>query len=323
MPRRVDATIEDRIDGSIDPIYEADVLRKRKGGTMRSPLGEHPTDADYSRARAQAAFSGILDILRRHPRELLPFEEVRSHFLVRGQYDRGIRLVPLSKIVGSQGRYTDFDRSFLPRVSLTKERWTQISLARYRNIELPPIELYKLGDIYFVIDGNHRVSVARHAGQFDIRAHVMELVIDVPLAPGLQLADLIPKEEQSDFFDWTNLAQLRPGCMIEVTELGSYLDLIRHINWQRTCLSVLRATEVSSEEAVLDWYDTVYTPLASAIQASNVLRSFPGRTETDLYLWIMDHGHDLLYQAPDGSGNSWLAGIARRLTRLLNRRRLR
>jgi hypothetical protein len=292
---------------------------------MRSPFIEHPTDSDFSRARAQAAFSGILDVLRRHPRELLPFEEVRSRFLVRGQFDRGVQLVPLSKIVGSQGRYTDFNRSFLPRDSRTSERWKQVSLARYRNIELPPIELYKLGGIYFVADGNHRVSVARHAGQVDIEAHVMELAIDVPLSPDLELADLIRKEEQGDFYEWTNLAQLRPGCSIEVTELGGYLDLIRHINWQRTCLAVARGAEVSSEQAVLDWYDTVYMPLVAAIRSSNVLRSFPGRTETDLYLWIMDHGQDLLDPA-GGSRRPSLAAFRKHLAaakaRLLNRFRL-
>ena len=294
---------------------------------MRSPLIEHPADADFSRARARAAFSGILDFLRGQPRELLPFEEVRSHFLVRGQYDRGIQLVPISKIVGSHGRYADFNRSFLPRGTRTKERWKRVSLARYRNIELPPVDLYKLGGIYFVADGNHRVSVARHAGQTDIRAHVTELAIDVSLSPDLELADLVRKEEQSDFFEWTNLAQLRPGCDIEVSELGGYLELIRHINWQRACMSAMRDGEVSGEEAVLDWYDTVYTPLATAIQTSNVLRSFPGRTVTDLYIWIMAHGQDLLQPGSGSAGPDGLSGIARRLTtgttRLLGRIRRR
>jgi hypothetical protein len=289
---------------------------------MRSPLREQPGDADFSRARRQAAFSTILDILRRHPRDLLPYEEVRSRFHIRSQHDRGIEVVPLAKIIGSQGRYTDFNRSFLPRGSLTKERWTQVSLARHQNIELPPVELYKLGGIYFVADGNHRVSVARHAGQIDIEAHVMELTIDVSLSPDLELADLILKEEQADFFEWTNLAQLRPGCTIDVSELGGYLELIRHINWQRTCLSVARGTDVSSEEAVLDWYDTVYVPLVSAIQASNVLLSFPHRTEADLYLWMMNHGQDLLVGASHLT-ESWLATLSRRLSAvragLLNR----
>ena len=284
--------------------------------TLRNPLGEDLADTDFSQARRQAALSGILDILRRQPRELLPFEEVRSRFLVRGQYDRGVQLVPISKIVGSQGRYSDFNRSFLPRGSRTKERWKQVSRARQRSIELPPVELYKLGGIYFVVDGNHRVSVARHAGQVDIRAHVMELAIDVPLSPDLELADLIRKEEQGDFFEWTNLAQLRPGCSIEVTELGGYLELIRHINWQRTCLSVTRDTEVSSEEAILDWYDTVYLPLISAIRNSNLLKSFPDRTETDLYIWIMDHGSDLLNQPKNGSRRPWSSAVARLLSRI-------
>jgi hypothetical protein len=235
-----------------------------------------------------------MDIVRLQNRTLLSYNEVASHFLIRGQHDLGLQNVPLAKIVGSQGRYADFDRRFLPRSTHTAARWKSVSLARARSIELPPVELYKLGGIYFVADGNHRISVARYSGQLEITARVTEVSIDVPLTPDLELADLVLKEEQSDFFEWTDLARLRPGCAIEVTELGGYLELIRHINWQRACLVVQRDAEVSAREAVLDWYDTVYLPLVETIRASALLRSFPDRTETDLYIWVMDHGLELL-----------------------------
>ena len=226
--------------------------------------------------------------------------------------------MPLANIVGSQGRYRDFDRSFLPRTPQTAERWKHVNRARRDNVELPPVELFKLSNVYFVVDGNHRVSVARRAGQVDIRARVIELEIDVPLSPQLAMTDMIRVEEQSDFFAWTELEQLRPGSQIEVTELGGYLELIRHINWQRACLSTIRGDTVSSDEAVVDWYDTVYTPLVTAIRASHVLRTFPTRTEADLYLWVMEHGQELLDRRPDKHDNQ---GCLRQVVRGVERMR--
>ena len=289
---------------------------------MYRPHANSSADADYASARWHAVLGIALNILRRQRRELLPYAEVASHFLIRGQHDLGLQTVPLAKIVGSQGRYADFDRHFLPRSTHTAERWKSVSRAHHRNVELPPVELYKLGGIYFVADGNHRISVARYAGQIDITARVTEISIDVPLTPDLELSDLVLKEEQGDFFEWTNLAQLRPGCAIEVTELGGYLELIRHINWQRSCLAVQRDTEVTAQEAVLDWYDTVYLPLVETIRAGALLRSFSDRTETDLYIWVMEHGQELLEQKATrragwrlSTSREWLAALRRRMGR--------
>ena len=266
---------------------------------MQSPVQHSdPVEVDYAAARQRALLQAIKNRLRGQPRGLLPLEEVRSRMVVRGQHDRGIQLVPLANIVGSQGRYLDFDRSFLLLSGITAQRWKHVRRAHYHSMELPPVELYKLSDVYFVADGNHRVSVARHTGQAEIRARVTELDIDVPLSPQLKATDLNGMEEQADFFAWTDLARLRPGSRIEVSELGGYLELIRHINWQRTCLSALCGQPVTSAEAAADWYDTVYAPLADAIRASNVLQAFPNRTETDLYLWIMEHGQELLEATP-------------------------
>ena len=157
------------------------------------PQTSEPVDEDYAHARRRAFLDAIMDRLRRHHQDLLPLAEVRARVGVHGQHDRGIQLVPLANIVGSQGRYLDFDRSFLPRTSQTAQRWKHVDRARRENVELPPVELYKLSDVYFVVDGNHRVSVARHAGQVDIQAHVTELDIDVPLmawksCPGAELS---------------------------------------------------------------------------------------------------------------------------------------
>jgi Domain of unknown function (DUF4032) len=259
-------------------------------------------DQDFRDARFRAFLNAIRGALRQQPTTLLPFEEVRGRVFIRGQRDAGFQTVPLDRIVGSEGRYTDFDRLFLPLSDRTRDRWKSISRAQYQEIPLPPVELYQIGQIYFVRDGNHRISVARQRGQVDIDAHVIELKTDVPLTPELDQRDLLLKEEQSDFLEWTNLAQLRPGASIEISELGGYLDLTRHIEGHRYFLSLERGQEVSAEEAITHWYDTVYLPLIAAIRRSGIVEAFGGRTEADLYLWIMDHRHYLTEQAGHDPG---------------------
>src|SRR4029079_4079306 len=182
-------------------------------------------------------------------------------------------------IIGSEGRYGDFDRRFLPRTNALKHRWTNIDHAMQTDVALPPIEIYKIGDIYFVRDGNHRVSVARQQGQVYIDAYVTELIVDVPLNPNLSVHDLLLKEEYSDFLIWTNLHALRPDERIEFSELGGYLELVRHINAHRYYLGKPQDPEISRDEAVTSWYDTVYLPIVQVILDQQQLKHFPNRTE--------------------------------------------
>jgi hypothetical protein len=277
-----------------------------------SDLIDDKVQQDYSRARWGAFFNSIRGTLRGQPAALLPFEEVRSRVHIRGQSDLGIQTVPLARIIGSEGRYRDFDRSFLPLSEKTGTRWKRIGRARYEDYPLPPVELFKLGTVYFVRDGNHRISVARQHGQIDIDAHVVELKTDVELSADMRQQDLLLKEEQSDFYLWTDLKQLRPGAAIEVSEPGGYLDLLRHINGHRYFLGFERGAEVPLPDAVTHWYDVVYLELVDAIRRGNVLGDFPGRTEADLYLWIMDHRHYLTEQAgydpgPDEAVSQYVA----------------
>jgi hypothetical protein len=248
---------------------------------------------DWSRVRRRALWEAAVDVLTRRPGELLSLEEIRGRLNVRGSHYLGLQQVPLEKIVGSEGRYADFDRRFLPRKETTADRWMGISQASQKSISLPPVDLYKIGDIYFVKDGNHRISVARERGQADIDAYVMEYEVDVPLDPTFSMRDILLKEEYSDFLDWTGLARLRPEQRIELSALGGYLDLLNHINTHRYYLALERNGPVEAEEAVVSWYDNVYRPVVEAIRNHKILRFFPGRTEADLYLWIMQHRHYL------------------------------
>ena len=253
----------------------------------------HQAREDFARARRKAFLQSIADLMTRRSGDLVPLEEVRARIYIRGSSYRGLQQVPLSKIVGSEGRYADFDRHFLPRQVKTKARWESVDVAHYTDIPLPPVELYKIGEVYFVKDGNHRVSVARQRGQHEIDAFVTEYLVDVPLDEHLSVRDLLLKEEYSDFLEWTNLAKLRPEQRIEMTALGAYLELIEHINTHRYYLSQERDAEVANDQAVMSWYDHVYLPLVEMIRQHKILQQFPGRNEADLYLWIMQHRRSL------------------------------
>ena len=254
---------------------------------------EHQVREDWARARRKAFIESIVDLVTRRPSELVPLTEVQTRLNVRGSRSRGLQQVPLHKIIGSEGRYADFDRRFLPRKTKTEDRWKSVNLARYVDIPLPAVELYKVGDVYFVKDGNHRVSVARERGQADIDAYVTELEVDVPLDERLSVRDLLLKEEYSDFLEWTGLHRIRPQQRIELSALGGYLEMIEHINTHRYYLSNERDAEVPREEALASWYDNVYMPVVELIRQHDILAQFPGRTEADLYLWIMKHRSSL------------------------------
>lgn len=254
---------------------------------------QHQVREDFARARRKAFLQSIADLLARRSSDLVPFEEVRSRLNIRGSAYRGLQQVPLSKIVGSEGRYADFDRHFLPRQAKTQQRWLSVDMAHYEDVPLPPVELYKVGEIYFVKDGNHRVSVGRERGQREIDAFVTEYMVDVPLDERLSVRDLLLKEEYSDFLEWTNLAALRPEQRIELSALGGYLELIEHINTHRYYVSQERGEELSKDEAATSWYDNVYLPMVETTRQHGILNYFPGRTEADLYLWIMQHRRSL------------------------------
>jgi hypothetical protein len=243
----------------------------------------------FREARRKALLTELLDAIRRQPSTMFSLEDVRARLNVRGQRSLGHQVVPVDHIIGSEGRYTDFDRRFLPRSDKLGERWSSIDRAMIEAVELPPVELYKIGDAYFVRDGNHRISVARQQGQFFIDAYVTELLVDVPIGPELSMLELMLKEEYSDFLEWSRLNQLRPEQQIEFSEPGGYLDLVRHINAHRYYLGKDWGREIGRDEAVAHWYDEVYMPIVRVIREQNVLRFFPGRTEADLYRWIIEH----------------------------------
>lgn len=244
---------------------------------------------DFQSARNKAALKEILARIRGENNRLLSYDEVREKLKLRGGSDLGLHEIPLDAIVGSVGRYTDFSKDFLPLQDVNEERWARIKVAATGMVGLPPIEVYKIGEAYFVKDGNHRVSVARDLGARYIQAYVTEVRTRVPITPDIQPDDLIIKAEHAQFLEQTRLDELRPDSDLTVTVPGKYEVLAEHIDVHRYFMGLEWQRDISYEEAATHWYDSVYMPIVDIIREKGILRYFPDRTETDLYLWIAEH----------------------------------
>lgn len=272
---------------------------------------EYTANQDFDRARMKAFWRRVLAWMKGEKNELLPFDTVKEHFPIRGQHDIGMQTVPINNIVGSLGRYGDFDRAFLPKQTRTKSRWTNIDMAHIRQEELPAIELFKIGDAYFVKDGNHRVSVARERGQEFIDAHVIEIEIPVPLSPDIRVDELAIKQEYASFIETTLLLDYRPEADLETNLSGQYIKLLDHIAVHRWFLGEQGGHEIGYQDAVISWYDTVYTPVVAALREHNLQKAISGLAEADLYLWVMEYQWYLreTYQEEDSLPEPGLASV--------------
>jgi len=242
---------------------------------------------DFDRARNKALFNELVSAVGRRENRLMPFHELRSRLVPEGESYRGLQEVPVSKIVGSMDRFQDFDRAFLPRGKGTKSRWQNVDRAYYQDVRLPPIQLYKVGDVYFVKDGNHRVSVARERGVEFIDAEVIEGHVRVPISPDMSTEELLMQAEYAEFLRRTDLDKLQPDHDIRPTRLGRYEEIWQHIEGHRQWLSSIWHREATVHEAVNDWYEYIYMPIIQVVRDREVLKEFPRLTEADIYLWVM------------------------------------
>ncbi len=250
---------------------------------------EHAHDADFGRARTKALFHAIMNRLAGRERRLLSFREVSDKLHIGGSLYRGVQPVPVKNIIGSVDRYRDFDVAFLPTQEHTAWRWKSINRAFYEEVDLPPVKLYQVGDTYFVLDGNHRVSVARERGIEFIDAEVIECRPRVLVKTDLNASELEILGEYTDFLERTQLDQLRPEQNITFTIAGGYQALLEHIAVHRYYMGLDQQRDIPEAEAVMHWYDAVYAPAVQLIRQQNIMADFPARTESDLYMWVMDH----------------------------------
>jgi nucleotide-binding universal stress UspA family protein len=265
--------------------YEACVAERRRAISSAAH--------DFQRARQRAALYDLIARLTGRSDDLLAFEDVRRKLRAMVSPRRQLRDIPLAAIVGSVGRAADFTRDFLPRNESDAPRWSRVKAAVISLEGVPPIEVYQIGETYFVLDGNHRVSVARQLGSDYIQAYVTEVQTRVPLEPDVSLDDLIVKSEYVDFLERTRLDEQRPGCDLAMSVPGQYAALEAQIEAQQAKLAPLHGDQLTFEAAAAHWYDSVYLPVVHAIRDQGILHDFPGRAEADLYVWLAQYRAEL------------------------------
>ena len=248
---------------------------------------------DFSHAYLKGFWRSLRSWMHNESNDLLPYDEVRKHMPIRGQHYLGLKQIETEKIVGSVSRYNDFDRAFLPRRTHTRSRWESIDRAYFEDVILPPIDVYKLGEVYFVKDGNHRVSVARERNQVYMDAYVVEVDAPDALDANVSIDDLLMVEEYAEFLNITHLDEYYPVHNFKFSIPGQYEKVLQHISVHQWYMGEAANHPIDYADAVKGWYKDLYRPLEKIICKYKILNNFPNRTEMDLYLWIMEHRYYL------------------------------
>jgi len=192
--------------------------------------------------------------------------------------DHGVKTIDLEHIIGSVGKYHDFDSQFRPKKHVLGKRFLDIKKAMRDGKPIPPVQLYQIRNDYYVLDGNHRVAAAKELSQFDIQAKVIELLSAKNTMENLLYI------ERTKFYKETELPE-----KIELTEVGKYNFLEKQIKKHKNHLTNISGKETELKKAALDWYNTIYTPLTAIINNGSLIKYFPKRSVADLYTYIAYH----------------------------------
>jgi uncharacterized ParB-like nuclease family protein len=266
-------------------------------------MSYYPTQPDagsaalraFRQARWRADLQKLWARLTGQSGELLCYFEVHDLLLPEAGFTVVRQEIPVASIVGSVERCSDYTQGFLPLKDSDQGRWTRVKQAFASAKALPPIRVYRAGEVYFVVDGNHRVSVARQLGRTHIEAHVVQIQARVPLAIGDRPAELALKRSYARFLEATRLHELRPEADLWLAMPEGYAALQAEIEARRSSLAAAGHQEILVEEAAANWYDTIYLPVVEAIRR-NISLARGDWTEASLYLALRAH-HAALQEA--------------------------
>ncbi len=247
------------------------------------------TSHDFIKAHRHAVFQNIFSTFRWSNPDLLSFYEVTKLIKPEAEAYKGMQTIPVRNIIGSENRYHDFSSAFYPKNISLQRRWESVDAANLDDVILPPISVYKLGQWYFVRDGNHRVSVARSKGVEFIDAEVVELTSKIQLEEGITLNEIkrrVVAYERQRFIEQFNPTYL-PMDRIVFTAPGSYPEMVNHILVHKYYMNQGIKEELTFEQGAIDWYQNVYLKIAEAIENEHLLVEFPGQTEADMYMWLV------------------------------------
>jgi hypothetical protein len=245
------------------------------------------TDAqfDFGRARRRRAVSQIAARMRRDSelQALLPFDEVVRALGRRGERYLGLQTIELDSIVGTVDRGREFDRRFNPTSGRVRPRWERINTAQRKGQAMPPIDVYRIGELHFVKDGHHRVSVARALGHKDIDAYVTEIITELGAGREIRIRDLPLKSHQRLFYERVPLpADAR--AEIKLSDEWRYAALAEAIEAWGFRVSHERGVLLSRSEVAEEWYDDEYRPVVEMLREAELIR--PGMTETEAYMRV-------------------------------------
>lgn len=254
------------------------------------------TELDFSKARNKAFFNEIQHFLNPEEAKLISFGKIKGILKPTSQHYIGMKTIPMEKIVGSEGRYKDFDNKFFPKNSFLRERWERVDDAVIKDIILPPIKVYELGGLYFVRDGNHRVSVAKSKGVEFIDADIITLESEIKLKATSNLPEMIKeiiKYEKRNFYAETIFGDITDYWDLDFSSAGQYDRIYNHILTHKYFLNEKQSEEILLSDAIKSWFETVYMPVINSIDKYKIMKNFKNNTKGDLYLWIIQAYDDL------------------------------
>ena len=254
------------------------------------------SEEDFNKAHTKAFINEIQHFLSPEEASLISLNDVKQMIKSSAETYLGMQVIPIDKIVGSEGRYKDFDNRFFPKSTHLRNRWQHVDQAAIDSVILPPIKVYEIAGLYFVRDGNHRVSVAKARGTEFIDAEVVSLQSEIKLKKPDNLKDIIKQiinYEKRLFYSETGFGDITDYWCLDFSSTGRYDVIYNHILTHKYYMNLKKTEEVTMEEAIISWFENVYLPLASIIRSKHILKDFPGRTLGDLYVWTVRYWDDL------------------------------
>ncbi len=268
---------------------------------------------DFLRARRQATMSRLAARLRGEPddvRQILPYEEVIDALGFVSERAAGTAVVPLDSIVGTVDRGRDFDRRFRPTSGSVRSRWEHIAAAMRRGESMPPVDLLQIGEIYFVRDGHHRVSVARALGRTDIDARVTKVITRVGAERTITYADLPTKSHERIFFERVPLPD-HARAEIVLHDPWDYARLAESVEAWGFRTSQDRGEAINRREAAFLWLENEYRPVIAMLREADLIGE---GTETEAYMRVSSERYRLMRT------HRWDEDVIKRLTRPARRR---
>jgi uncharacterized ParB-like nuclease family protein len=260
---------------------------------------EPEAPSTFRRARRREAYRRLSQVAgKRDPHPLLSLDDVTKRLGAFEQSYVGIRPIPVADIVGTVSRVEDFDRDFLPKRSKIQERWRQVEQS-FPASDFPPITVYEIDGRYFVVDGHHRVAIAKQRGTEFIDAEVTRLRSRTPLPPDADIGAIIMAGQQRRFMEESGLDRARPQARIEFSRPQGYIELLEHIKIHGYHMMMERNQLLSVEEIAGDWYDRVYLSTVEAIHREGLSELWPKATDADLFLWVGQRRRELFPERPD------------------------